>query len=114
MNREGFTFTGTGTLKRVDTFVSKTGKSILTLIFELHGRFPQTVPIKVFGRNAEREYKPGDIISIVGRLGGREWNGKVFGEAAAETVEVVGRDEEVAPRLPGVDGGPEDDSGVPF
>ena len=31
-NTEDFTFQGQGTLKRVDTFVSKAGKSILTLL----------------------------------------------------------------------------------
>ena len=34
-----FTFQGQGTLKRVDTFVSKAGKPILTLVFETQGLF---------------------------------------------------------------------------
>ena len=51
---EGFTFQGQGTLLRVDTFVSRAGKPILTLIFEIKGQYPQFIPIKVFGRLAEQ------------------------------------------------------------
>ena len=62
-NTEDFTFQGQGTLKRIDTFVSKAGKSILTLIFEVQGQYPQLIPIKVFGRLAEQAagWKPGSI-----------------------------------------------------
>jgi len=49
-----FTFQGQGTLQRIDTFVSKAGKTILTLICETQGQYPQLVPIKVFGRLAEQ------------------------------------------------------------
>ena len=72
-NTEDFTFHGQGTLKRIDTFVSKAGKSILTLIFEIQGQYPQLIPIKVFGRLAEQaaDWKPGAVLSVTGRLGGR-------------------------------------------
>src|SRR5207247_2139346 len=46
-NTDDFTFQGQGTLKRIDTFVSKAGKPILTLIFETGGQYPQMIPIKV-------------------------------------------------------------------
>ena len=86
-----FTFQGQGTLQRIDTFVSKAGKTILTLICETQGQYPQLVPIKVFGRLAEQAsaWKPGSVLSVSGRLGGRDWQGKVYGDIVANTVEVV-------------------------
>ena len=88
---DDFTFQGQGTLLRVDTFVSKAGKPILTLIFETKGQYPQLIPIKVFGRLAERAtaWKPGVILAVNGRLGGRDWQGKVYGDIIANSVEVV-------------------------
>jgi single-stranded DNA-binding protein len=85
-----FTFQGQGTLKRIDSFTSKAGKTILTLICETDGQYPQLVPIKVFGRLAEQasSWKPGMVLSISGRLGGRDWNGKVFGDIVANSVQV--------------------------
>lgn len=92
MGDDGFTFQGQAILKRVDTFVSKAGKSIITLVFEIGGQYPQIIPIKVFGRLAEQasEWKPGMVLSVSGNLGGRDWNGKVYGDNVAKTVEVVG------------------------
>ena len=89
---EDFTFHGQGTLLRVDTFVSKAGKPILTLIFETKGQYPQLIPIKVFGRLAEQAaaWKPGSVLAVNGRLGGRDWQGKVYGDIIANSVEVVG------------------------
>jgi single-stranded DNA-binding protein len=89
---EDFTFQGQGTLLRVDTFVSKAGKPILTLIFETKGQYPQLIPIKVFGRLAEQAdaWKPGAVLAVTGRLGGRDWQGKVYGDMIANNVEVVG------------------------
>lgn len=117
---DGFEFSGQGRLSRVETFTTKSGKNILTLVIEVNGQYPQLVPVKVFGRLAERadEWKPGDVLSMTGRLGGRDWNGKVYGEITATNVEVVAskeqrtagkhRDEHYqAPP-------PDDDSDVPF
>jgi single-stranded DNA-binding protein len=89
---EDFTFQGQGTLLRVDTFVSRAGKPILTLIFETKGQYPQLIPIKVFGRLAEQAaaWKPGSVLAVSGRLGGRDWQGKVYGDIVANSVEVVG------------------------
>ena len=86
-----FTFQGQGTLQRIDTFESKAGKTIQTLICETLGQYPQLVPIKVFGRLAEQAsaWKPGSVLSLSGRRGGRDWQGKVFGDIVANTVEVV-------------------------
>jgi single-stranded DNA-binding protein len=112
-----FTFQGQGTLQRIDTFVSKAGKSILTLVFETQGQYPQLVPIKVFGRLAERaaEWKPGMVLAVSGRLGGRDWNGKVYGDNVANSVEVVGGAEaKDAGSPPGSDAPPPGDDDVPF
>jgi hypothetical protein len=114
-NTDDFTFRGQGTLKRVDTFVSKAGKSILTLVFETGGQYPQLIPIKVFGRLAEQasSWKPGTVLAVSGRLGGRDWNGKIYGDNVATSVEVVaaGGEEGIPPEdeapLPG-------DDDVPF
>lgn len=93
---EDFTFQGQGTLLRVDTFVSKAGKNIVTLIFETKGQYPQLIPIKVFGRLAEQAsaWKPGAVLAVNGRLGGRDWQGKVYGDIIANSVEVVGSEAE--------------------
>jgi single-stranded DNA-binding protein len=118
MNRaDEFTFQGQGTLRRVDTFVSKAGKSIITLIFEIQGQYPQLIPIKVFGRLAEQasEWKPGMVLAVTGRLGGRDWNGKVYGDNVANTIEVVGgagATDENGP--PPFDAPPPGDDDLPF
>ena len=93
---EDFTFQGQGTLLRIDTFVSRAGKNILTLIFEIKGQYPQFIPIKVFGRLAEQaaSWKPGMVLAVKGRLGGRDWQGKVYGDMVANSVEVVDGDED--------------------
>jgi single-stranded DNA-binding protein len=114
-NHDEFTFQGQGTLKRIDTFVSKAGKSILTLIFETQGQYPQLVPIKVFGRLAEQAsaWKPGAVLSVTGRLGGRDWNGKVYGDNVATSIEVMSGDDR-ADGPPPHDGPPVGDDDVPF
>ena len=114
-NTDDFTFQGQGTLKRIDTFISKAGKSILTLVFETQGQYPQLIPIKVFGRLAEQasDWKPGMLLAVRGRLGGRDWNGKVYGDSVAISVEVVaagGKDD----GPPEMDGPPMGDDDVPF
>jgi hypothetical protein len=111
-----FTFQGRGTLKRVDTFTSKAGKNIVTLIFETPGQFPQLVPIKVFGRLADRvsEWKPGTVLQVSGRLGGRDWNGKVYGDNVANAIEVVGSGDGDPGRPPDDDAPPPGDDDVPF
>ena len=45
----------------------------------------------MFGRLAEQapDWKPGSVLSVTGRLGGRDWNGKVYGDNVAISVEVV-------------------------
>jgi len=88
-----FTFQGQGTLKRIDTFTTKGGKNVLTLVIEVGGQYPQMIPIKVFNRLADEaaSWAPGSILAIKGRLGGREWQDRVFGDMVATEVEVLER-----------------------
>ena len=111
----GFRFKGQGKLNRIDTFTTKAGKEVLTLIFEEAGQWPQWIPIKVFGRAVEMasDCKPGDIVAVTGRLGGRDWNGKVYGECIADSVEVVGQ-RELPTGAPPAGGPPPSDDDVPF
>lgn len=92
MATDGFTFTGQGTLDRIDTFTTGAGKTIKTLILRTGGQYPQIVPLKIFGRLADEsvDWQPGNVLQVTGRLGGREWNGKVFGDNVASTVKVIG------------------------
>lgn len=116
-NTEDFTFHGQGTLKRIDTFVSKAGKSILTLIFEIQGQYPQLIPIKVFGRLAEQaaDWKEGTVLSVTGRLGGRDWNGKVYGDSIATSIEIVSGAGDKDEGMPsGHEPPPPSDDDVPF
>ena len=108
---DDFTFQGQGTLLRVDSFVSKAGKTVVTLIFETKGQYPQLIPIKVFGRLAEQAsaWKPGAILAVNGRLGGRDWQGKVYGDIIANSVQVV----EAAAESPGGAGSARDDRESP-
>jgi single-stranded DNA-binding protein len=111
-DKTGFTFDGKGTLLRVEHFTTKTGKDIVTLIFEVEGKWPQFVPVKVFGRMAEQasSWKPGTVLSVSGRLGGRDWQGKVYGDNVAEVVEVVGEQPGAKDSPPPAD----EDPGLPF
>jgi Domain of unknown function (DUF3127) len=114
---DDFTFQGRGTLKRIDTFVSKAGKPILTLIFETTGPYPQVIPIKVFGRLADEAatWTPGSVLAVTGRLGGRDWNGKVYGDNVAVHVDVVSTPDEPSGGLPPEDDvPPPGDDDVPF
>jgi single-stranded DNA-binding protein len=119
--REGFQFQGTGKLARIDRFTSKAGKQILTLIFHQDGQWPQWIPIKVFGRLADMasEWNVGDVLEVSGELGGRDWNGKVYGDATARTVEVVSRGAQQNDGLPDESPNertdlPREDDDVPF
>jgi single-stranded DNA-binding protein len=49
--------------------------------------------VKVFGRTADEAgtWKVGNVLRVSGRLGGRDWQGKVFGDIVATRVDVVGK-----------------------
>lgn len=83
----------TGTLNRIDRFETKAGKTMLTLILDVDkgSKYPQICPVKIFGRTADMasDWHAGDVLEITGRLGGRDWQGRVFGDIVAESVEVV-------------------------
>jgi hypothetical protein len=90
---QGFEFEGNGTLEKIETFTTKNGKEILTLIVRTGGQYPQLVPVKILGRLAGEagEWKVGNELRIKGRLGGRDWNGKVYGENVASSVAVLSK-----------------------
>jgi hypothetical protein len=118
---DGFSFEGQGTLDRINTFTSKAGKDILTLVIRVGGQYPQLVPCKVFGRLADSagDWQEGDTLSVSGRLGGRDWNGAVYGDIVATHVHVVsqgsasdGQHREEQGAVPANDA--DDSSSVPF
>jgi hypothetical protein len=92
MGKSGFSFEGSGRIDRVEIITTKKGGEIITLVVQVEGQYPQLVPIKFFGRVAElaREFGAGDIVEVTGRLGGRDWNGKVYGDIVGETLERAG------------------------
>ncbi len=112
---DGFTFTGTGTLDRIDTFETKSGKAIVTLIFRQDGQYPQLIPIKVFGKLADEapDWKPGSLLDVRGKLGGRDWQGKVYPDIIATRVDVVSVGEVQSNGATPAASAPESDS-VPF
>jgi hypothetical protein len=80
-----------GKFLRIDVRESK-GREYKTLVLDVEGgNYPQVVPIRLWGQTNEEStaWKPGDILSITGRLGGRSWNDKVFGDITADTVDVI-------------------------
>jgi single-stranded DNA-binding protein len=91
MGKSGFEFSGSGRLGRIDTFTTKAGKDIVTLVLQVEGTYPQLVPIKTFGRLADEAaaLTVGDVVEVTGHLGGRDWNGKVYPDIIGETLEVV-------------------------
>lgn len=121
MPKPGFAFDGRGRLEKIETFTTKNGKDIVTLMLRVEGMYPQLVPVKFFGRIAEdaKEIDVGEVVEVTGRLGGRDWNGRVYGEIVGESIEVVGEGGSRQQELPGASGAtpsdnmPESDS-VPF
>jgi hypothetical protein len=118
MSDETNRFDITAKLNRVDTFVTKTGKKLLTLVMETGGQWPQLIPIKLLGRAAERadELGVGDVLQISGRLGGRDYNGRCFGDNVANSIEVVSKAKhpESKGAVPANDAPPADSDPPPF
>lgn len=109
------TFTIRGTFERREVFTTKAGKQIITLVLGTNGQYPQLIPIKCFGKLAEdaEDVKKGDMVEATGRLGGREYNGRIYGENVAETIEVVGG-KQVAPKGEEPPPPPPGDDDIPF
>lgn len=87
----GFTFSGSGILKRVDAYQTKAGGYIYTLILETHDRWAPLTPIKLVGNLALRvqEFKIGAPLAFTGVVGGRDFKDKVYGDNVASTIEVL-------------------------
>ena len=116
MAEHEFTFQGSGVLARIDTIETK-NKPITVLILdtdpERRSRYPQLVPIKVFGELAEeaQDWAQGTVLKIWGKLSGREWNGKVYSDITADKIEVVIKGVQKASSLASL---PSTDDDVPF
>jgi len=117
-NKKTNRFDYTGKLTRIDTFTTGNGKRILSLIFaEEDGKYPATIPIKVFGRLADMasDWHPGDVLEVTGTLSGRDWNDKVYPDIVAESVEVVSEAQTELPSGGAVPSGEVEDPGsTPF
>jgi single-stranded DNA-binding protein len=119
---DGFSFEGQGTLDRIDEFTSKAGKTIPTLVIRVGGQWPQLVPVKVFGRcqgsDESEDWQPGVVLRIEGRLGGRDWNGKVYGDIVASSVRIIGQGSSVEKQAQSAGATPSNfqpnDDSVPF
>jgi single-stranded DNA-binding protein len=116
MSTEENSFNVTGKVERIDTFTTKGGKDIHTLVIGTGGQYPQLIPIKILGRLAERidEWHKGDVLAIAGRLGGRDWNGKVYGDNVATNVEVISEAQRELPATGNPASPPPGDDDVPF
>lgn len=102
-----------GKLLRIIPYTSPAGKSYPQAVIDVpDDKFPQVTAVKLFGRCAEKlaEFPPGTVLRITGKLGGREWQGKVFPELKGFTIEAVGAIPEAQGKLPSAGQG--DD--VPF
>ncbi len=91
MGKSGFTFEGSGRLDRIDIYHARSGKDIVTLVLQVEGTYPQLVPVKCFGRLGDeaRDLTVGDVVEVSGHLGGRDSNGRVWGDIVGERLEVV-------------------------
>jgi hypothetical protein len=101
-----------GEIASFEVFVTKGGKEIVTMVLEVPGKWPQYVPVKLFGGLASKwqgEGK-GHIVKVAGKLGGREWKGKYFGENVAMNVTMVKPKSTLKDQEPPVGG----DDDIPF
>lgn len=103
-----------GKFLRIDTRAGKGGKVFETLVIEVDGNYPQFVPFRLWGRTAgeAKNWRPGDALLVKGTLGGRQWEGRVFADNSANSVEVVARASEPAGATPAREA--EDPGSIPF
>jgi hypothetical protein len=117
---DGFSFEGQGVLERIDTYTASSGKEILTLFVHVAGRYPKTIPCKMFGKSADKlGVITGMHIKIEGYLGGNEWKGKMYPEVIAThvyPVDAAGGAPAQQPLPTGKDEPPppSDDDSIPF
>jgi hypothetical protein len=111
MGKSGFRFEGSGRVHKTDVFRTKRNQEIVTVVVQVEGNYPQLVPIKFFGRTGAeaKKLQAGDAVEISGTLGGRDWNGKVYGDINGESFTV----NESGARAAAPAAGPEDDD-LPF
>lgn len=87
----GFNFTGSGKLVGVESFQTKAGGVIYTLIVETNDKYAPFTPIKLLGRLSGRidEFRVGAQLRITGTVGGRKNNAKTWPDICAQTVDVL-------------------------
>lgn len=85
-----FTFEGQGAIKLVEKFVSKEGKRWLKIVVETDGKWPQAIPVVVFGQMATHEFSVGEMVLVRGTIGGKQWNGKYFADVKANFIQSIG------------------------
>ena len=103
-----------GKFFRIDTREAK-GKVFENLVIEVDGTYPQFVPFRLWGRtvNESKDWRPGDVLLVKGKLGGRQWEGRVYGDNSADSVTVIsGQREEPQGNPPA--GPPPGDDDLPF
>lgn len=68
-----FTFRGRGKFLRLETSTTKAGKPMYTAIIEVDGKYPQQIPMKVFGAltGVAANIAAGSDVQVEGRVGGR-------------------------------------------
>jgi single-stranded DNA-binding protein len=105
-----------GKFLRIDVRETK-GKEYKTLILDVEGgSYPQVVPIRLWGRTVEesKQWRPGDVLLVKGKLGGRDWAGKVYGDNSADSVQVVGEAQRALPTTGNTASPPPEETDIPF
>ena len=87
-----FTFTGRATVHKVEKKQTKSGSNVVTLVVAFEGRRPELIPVTCFSRLADAVsgYEYGTPVVVSCRVGGHEYNGKVYADIVAENVEATG------------------------
>jgi hypothetical protein len=83
---------GTGTFDRLLITATKKGKEMVSAVVKfIDGKYDQVVPLRVFGQTESiaRGLNQGDVIEFDVRIGGREWQDKVFCDVTALSIVVT-------------------------
>ena len=73
-------FRVSGTLRLINRTTGKSGKDFIDLVIDVGGNYPQAIPVKLFGRDADAagSLVVGDPIEVEGEVNGREYQGKFY------------------------------------
>jgi hypothetical protein len=96
-----------GEVKSVEEFWSKDGRSLSKIRIDLDlTKFGQNFAILTIDGELAKHARIGAIVEIKGKLGGKEHNGKVFGDARVTDITVI--------KEPEVKAGAAEDDFMPF